>query len=162
MLTSESNAVTLAEQMKLPEHAFLLIGDGSGQTLEHACGWHVNAFMRTKSGYKLREFQGGATSGTNNYAELMPYVHTLWHLWQSEKLHRGMTVIIVSDSEMTVRCGNGTYNRNSNRMLWAAIDEIVRMGVTLKWFHTKRNTNQFGTLSDEKAGEIRRLFEARK
>jgi ribonuclease HI len=62
----------------------VLFGDGSGNTVEGSCGWAVTLLSPLYGRRKV--LVGGASSGTNNYAELMPYVHALWHLHNPERI----------------------------------------------------------------------------
>ena len=69
-----------------------------------------------------------------------------------------MRVQIVSDSELTVRCGNGVYQRKANACLWAAVQWFELNGYLLAWRHVRRNSNAWSALMDSVAGQARRLM----
>jgi ribonuclease HI len=133
----------------------MLVGDGSGTTVDKACGWYCGAYMRPYT----YAFRGGASNGTNNFAELMPYVHALWTLhsmlnrWTYGKQHYKVT--IVSDSEVTVRIGNGQYQATKNESLWAAMNWFKDNGYEITWIHVPRNSNPISTLADAEAKKAR-------
>jgi ribonuclease HI len=159
----------LAASLDVTEFDLLLVGDGSGQTLWDPCGWHCTAYDRRTG--EVAEFFGGASGGTNNYAELAPYVHALWAYHTGTYGNDGSTprapvrVAVVSDSEVTVRCGNGEYARRANASLWAAVNWFEQNNYRIHWTHVRRNTNDFSAKSDKVAGRVRvelgRLAEAR-
>jgi ribonuclease HI len=131
----------------------ILAGDGAGSTASSPCGWAVFSWD-TKTDTKKCHF-GGASEGTNNYAELTPYLHALWVYHGASP--RGKTrVLIVSDSEVTVECGNGEYERRANGSLWAAYDWFVRNGYEVTWRWRSRDDNK---KADNVAGLARKLME---
>lgn len=150
----------VARHLCLPEFDVAIIGDGSGTTPGNSCGWYATAYL--KKSRQLLRFWGGVSSGTNNTAELSPYVFALWHLdalarkadpgWPAG---RSVRVAVVSDSELTVRCGNREYARKANLALWAAIECYERNGFELHWVHIPRNSNPFSVRADDVAGRVR-------
>ncbi len=147
----------LAAKLALPDFDLLLVGDGSGSFVHTPCGWFVTLYER-KSG-RVREHFGGTNGGTNNYAELMPYMHALWaYHAEHGKEARVRNVVIVSDSEVTVRCGNRLYERKANLALWAGMDWFESVGYRLHWHHVPRNSNSLSSLADKMAGQIRQLL----
>lgn len=157
-----TNCLELVERLGLGDFDLLLVADGSGTTADRPCGWHCVAY--TPWSHRVVEHSGGATGGTNNYAELMPFVHALW-AFHAERVCRGhdlslrVLVELISDSEVTVRCGNGRYGRNANQALWAAIDWFAHNGYRLHWNHVPRNSNPVNARADRAAGGVRRLLE---
>jgi ribonuclease HI len=149
----------LTSKLNIPECNLLLIGDGSGNTADKPCGFACIAYDFQSKQYVLHE--GGFNHGTNNFSELIPYIHALWwdhKYFLKDELYEERKVEIVSDSELIVKQGNKTYLRTSNRALWAAIDEFVWMDYTIHWNHVLRNTNEFNTLCDSLAKENRKKF----
>lgn len=137
----------------------VLLGDGSGMVLEKPCGWSVRAiWLSANDGSDFRCF-GGTNSGTNNYAELMPYIHTLWKIYAARPTEK-WRVLIVSDSELTVNCGSGRYARKANLPLWASIDWFSNNGWKLTWKHVRRNSNSFMLDADVRSRSMRNLIEA--
>lgn len=146
----------LIAELKLPEAHLYLFGDGSGTTLNLPCAHFVCLY--TPSSKEIKTFYAGYSNGTNNFAELMPYVHALWACDSLRKSRKITKVVIVSDSELTIRCGNGIYQRNMNLPLWAAIDWYTKNGFELTWVHVRRNSNFLMELADKRAGEVRRCI----
>src|SRR2546423_11661451 len=98
-----ANLNALAQELGLADFDLLLIGDGSGTVYNRPAGWGCVAYDRHKQQVTLHT--GAASTGTNNFAELFPYIQALWHHHQD---HGQMPVTpvrvqIVSDSELTVR-----------------------------------------------------------
>jgi ribonuclease HI len=144
----------LANKLKLTRYDLLLIGDGAGTTLGMPCGFGCVAYDSQSQTATL--YKGGFNHGTNNFAELMPFVHALWcDFYVQPKNIRDWTlnstryVEIVSDSELTVKQGNHLYARNANLLLWAAINKCESLGYFIHWNHVLRNTNEFNTLCDK-------------
>lgn len=161
MSTTIANLEQLITDLKLQDFDLLLIGDGSGMIATTPCGWCVTEYDR-KTG-QVHGHLGGANGGTNNYAELMPYVHALWAY---HTRHGGNSlvpvfarVLIVSDSEVTVRCGNKTYGRKANGALWSAIEWFENNGYEIRWHHVLRNSNAFSAFADRVAGATRKLID---
>jgi ribonuclease HI len=150
---------SFAVKLNLPECNLLLIGDGSGSTGDKPCGFACIAYDFTTKQYVVHE--GGFNHGTNNFAELMPYIHALW--WDHQYYLRGelyeeRKVEIISDSELIVKQGNKEYLRTGNGALWGAIDELVWLDYRIHWNHVLRNTNEFSTLCDKLSKENRKKF----
>jgi len=148
----------LASSLSLPEHDVMLVGDGSGTRLGEACGWYV-AYLDRRTG-ECSSCGGSGSTGTNNFAELAPYVQALWAIDARDKLaKKPVRVQIVTDSEVTARCGSGQYTRNANGCLWSAVDWFVRSGYLLNWNWVARNSNPISCLCDEESGRLRRLLQ---
>ncbi len=64
-------------------------------------------------------------------------------------------VQVVSDSELTVRCGNGRYGRKANGCLWAALAWFEANRYEIRWRHVARNSNAWSALADRLAGVAR-------
>jgi ribonuclease HI len=148
----------LACDLYLADFDLLLVGDGSGTVYNRPAGWGCVAYDRRMKSVTLHA--GTLSTGTNNLAELMPYVQALWHHHQDHRQapDRPVRVLIVSDSEVTVRCGNGQYARKANACLWASIEWFAQNGYRLGWRHVPRNSNEWSTLMDTVAGKARRLM----
>lgn len=144
----------LSAILDLPPHDLLLVGDGSGTTADRPCGWCCYAAC---DGNVVVHY-GGTSHGTNNYAELALFLHALWHFDATAKRQAKTRVCLVSDSELTVRCGNRQYARNANGALWASADWFETHGYALRWFHVRRNSNPYHTSCDAIAGIVRRLL----
>jgi hypothetical protein len=158
----------LAKGLGLSEYDILIVGDGSGTVADKSCGWYCLSY--NKSARQVIPYFGGVSGGTNNLAELEPgifglwsYRQVLWSLYVRSGGNKGdfkpLRMVIVSDSEVTVRCGNKQYSRNANAPLWASIDWFERKGYTLTWFHVPRNSNPLNELCDARAGKVRLTFQ---
>lgn len=103
------------------------------------------------------------TCGTNNFAELIPYVQALWFHDQrrvgAARADHAVRVCIVSDSEVTVCCGNGQYARRANGCLWSAVGWFEQCGYRISWHHVRRNTNLFNAFADDVAGILRQFID---
>lgn len=155
-LVAELEALT--SDLALSDYDLLLVGDGSGTINQKSCGWACVAWE--KATQKVTVHNGVISCGTNNFAELFPYVQALWYYNQSHKdmlpPAKKFKVQIVSDSEVTVRCGNKQYTRKSNACLWAGIEWFENCGLyEINWTHVYRNTNKFSKKCDWLAGETR-------
>jgi ribonuclease HI len=151
----------LATELSLPAFDLLLVGDGSGTTLVKPSGWYCAAYERPLGDGGVLEHFGGASGGTNNYAELLPYCFALWAYHVSKQGPTGVKsvspvrVVVVSDSEVTVRCGNGDYERRANACLWAQVQWFERNGYAFVWVHVPRNSNPVSERADAVAGSAR-------
>ncbi len=154
----EALAVELGED----QFDLMLAGDGSGTTILNHCGWACTSYLRASGATKVHF--GGASGGTNNQAELLPYLHVLGLFHEAWKEHGRkslsekptLRVLIVTDSELTARCGDGTYQRRANLHLWAGIDWLVAEGYRVRWRHVPRNSNGLSALADGVAGSARK------
>ena len=146
----------LARSLDLAEYDLLLVGDGSGTVYTEPAGWSCLAYDRIKDSIILHA--GAVTAGTNNFAELAPYFHALWVHHQEHPLGGPFRAHVVSDSELTVKCGDRRYTRRANGSLWAAIEWFERHGYRLRWHHIARATSPWNRLADEVAGRARRAI----
>jgi ribonuclease HI len=146
------------QALPLPGPDLLLLGDGSGTVYSQPAGWACTAYD-----HRLRQARlhvGALSSGTNNFAELFPYLQALWLYHQTPGNHAPVNVHIVSDSEVTVRCGNSQYARRANGPWWAALAWFEEQGYRLQWQHVARNSTPWNQLADLLAGRQRRLLVA--
>ncbi len=159
----------LATSLKANEFDLMLVGDGAGSFVHTPCGWFVTLYERATG--KVSEHFGGAGGGTNNYAELEPFSYALWAyrhvLWAYHTGKYGNTgapvtnpprSLIVSDSEVTVGCGNKEYTRRANAPLWASIEWFESKGYKFQWVHVPRNSNPFHEKADRVAKQVRKAM----
>lgn len=137
---------------KLPEYDLFLIGDGSGTTIGNPGGWCCLSF----ADFSWSFFAGYLNSSTNNFSELIPYIHALWAHENSRKNSREVRTVIICDSEITVKCGNKIYQRSANRVLWAGINFFEEVGYIFNWIWVPRNSNELSVLADKVAGGLRK------
>jgi ribonuclease HI len=150
----------LACALDLGPFDLLLVGDGSGEDYTRPAGWACTAYDIAKK--KAVIHAGVCTAGTNNSAELVPYIHALW-FFNQEHQHdgaRSYQVAVVSDSEVTVRCGNGQYQRRANGCFWSGIEWFEAHDFVFRWHHVRRNSNAWSTYADAVAGKARKAAAA--
>lgn len=148
----------VAAKLSLSGFDLLVVADGSGTVAGRPYGWHYVAYEPAAG--VVTEGAGGASGGTNNVAELAPFIHAL-----GEYHARGgngaaaRRVELVSDSEVTVRCGTRKYGRYANLPLWGAVDWFEAHGYSLGWTHVRRNSNPASERADAEGRAVRLLFE---
>lgn len=161
-MISVDDCEDLTVQLNVADYDLLLVGDGSGNTADLPCGWYCTEYRRG-AGSVVRH-RGGCNMGSNNHAELMPYIQALWAFQVRKEKNRWsllpVQVVIVSDSELTVRCGNRQYERKANKHLWAVIDWFELQGYVFRWVHVPRNSNPLNALADQEAGKTRKAIVA--
>ena len=148
--------VDLATKLDEPigSYDYVAVADGSGTTLGQPCGSFLT-FLK-KDSQEPVWLMTTASSGTNNYAELYPFLNFLWWL-ESCKVERAK-LLFVSDSEVTVRCAMGLYSRKANLGLWAMYDFYAKR-FEIVWKHVLRNSNPINEECDERAKCARKLHE---
>lgn len=139
----------IAQNLGVSEFDLMLIGDGSGTTIEKECA--AACFSYDRDLYQVRRHYCTFSHGTNNFAELVPYVHALWVLSYLQPAKELRRIVIISDSEVIVRQGQGRYARNSNTCLWAAIKQLEQESYVITWVHVPRNSNPISTACDRLA-----------
>jgi hypothetical protein len=148
----------LSQRLGAGEADILVLGDGSGTTVGLPCGWYALVYDPTTQSVTRH---CGSSSGSNNYAELVTYAcaivcHHLGRHGPRRLTHR-RGVLVASDSELTVRCGNGNYRAAANIQLWEAVGWLGKLGYDLKWVHVPRNSNPFHVEADREAKRMRKL-----
>lgn len=161
MTPTQTHFVVLADSFE-DEYDFdlMIVSDGSGNTVDRPCGFYAASFEKATG--TVREHFGGTNGGTNNYAELAPFLLALWQFqatFNPAGWKREVRVLCVSDSLITVNCGNGKFARNANRALWANLDWYVENGYEIRFFYVPRNSNPINAYADEQAGKVRKSFE---
>lgn len=152
LATSEEMATEFRQRPEV-----IIFGDGSGTTIGNPFAWAC--FVVNMEAGTVYRITGGGSCGTSNYAELSPYVNAIWWVAFSGSLTGKRRVGIVSDSELTVKCGRREYERRANGHLWAAIEHFEKSGFEIQWHHIRRNTNPVSKDCDLIAGGLRRMFD---
>ena len=142
------------------DYDLITITDGSATTLDKAAGWTSVLLF----GNEIKILTGCVSKGTNNYAELAPIVHALYYY--ENKLatvkrslqSKRIKILIVSDSQLTIKQGRGEYARNANGFLWASIDYFASLGYDISWKWVPRNSNPVNTYCDATAGDMRKMI----
>ena len=153
----------LAGKVKVDDFHVMMVSDGSGNLHNKPCGWWCGFYYKPLQ--KTKEYYGGCNAGSVNYAELSPFLHTLY-VFHSALVKVNLLnsvdewkILLISDSEVTVKCGNKEYQRKSNLPLWAQIDWYAQNGFDLNWKWVKRNTNPVSLKADTISKKIRKSME---
>jgi ribonuclease HI len=143
-----------------PDWDYLVSSDGAGSTLGTSGGWY--SVIADKQGNVVKELYGGLSNASNNVAELAPIVFALYYLQALHSPANGTRprVLIRSDSQITVYCGEGRYERKANLFLWASIDYFQQNVFHLEWQWSRRNSNEALEKADKVAKHIRALLKA--
>lgn len=149
--------------MKFLEHSgigqndwdVLLIADGSGSGWDSPTGWAVVVIDRLTGIRKV--LYGGQNRGTINAAEVHPFLWGIryYHNVVRKDKDREIVVCCLSDSEITVKCGQGVYKAKTNIDLWQALKYWESRGYIFRWQHVPRETLDLQILTDEIAGRAR-------
>ena len=156
----DSDFQDLLDHLGIDQWDLLLVGDGSGNTWDYACGWACVAIE--KQSMDRQVLSGSMNRGTNNVAELMAYVHAL--TWYVARVRNDTgdidprTVHVLTDSEYVAKTGQAGYPalRRKNKMLWTAVEMAQRQAIYLRWHHLDRATTALNRYADYIAGEARK------
>ena len=145
-------------KVEYTEHDLFLFGDGSGLSWEIGGGFATFLVDRNK---QLRKHLIGArTLTTVNRMELSAYTEALSYHYECVMSRRikepPYNVVVITDSELTARIGNGVYSRKANGDLWQAVDWFVTRGYRIQWVWVPRNSTPYHELADYLAGAARR------
>lgn len=132
------------------DFTLIAIADGSGTKWSKPCGSKV--YCRFNG--EVKELQCSFSNGTNNFAEIIPFVYTLSY-FGLEKLSSGK-ILFVSDSELTVKQGNREYTR-ANQPLWGAIEKFENSN-KIVWKWVPRNILYLSKLCDLGAKEANEVY----
>jgi ribonuclease HI len=146
--------------IKYDEYDLFLFGDGSGLTWEIGGGFATFIVDRNK---QLRKHMIGArTLSTVNRMELSAYTEALSYHYEcvmDRKIQKPpYKVVVLTDSELTERVGNGVYSRKANGDLWQVIDWFTTRGYRIRWVWVPRNSTPYHELADYLAGAARRAL----
>lgn len=144
---------------------YLLVGDGSATTWNHACGF---ASVLISKQNRRQAFHGGFNLGTNNIAEMMAYALPL--LWLSQNLPKyyearrardqptpDVTRIhVVTDSEYVAMGGQYPMRRKANAPIWVMIQRCcMDAGLRVIWHHDRRDQTDLNRFSHNLANSSR-------
>lgn len=140
----------LIKDNQLEDFDFIIVADGSGSTLNRPCGFWCYIYDKYQD--KVFHLGGAFTHGTNNLAEIMPFVHAMFYLKNGEFLIRDRDILCISDSEILVKQGKGMYKRNS--IMWKVIEEIDEY-CYVEWKWMSRNSNEILKQCDDNSKWLR-------
>jgi hypothetical protein len=93
-VTDATRLDELATDLQLPNFDLLLMGDGSGTVYREPAGWACLAYDRRRGDVRLH--LGGMSCGTNNAAELLPFLQALWYHDQTRDRQAATRVVVIS------------------------------------------------------------------
>lgn len=140
--------------------SYLVVGDGSGTTWDNTCGW--GSLVASKQPDRRWLVFGGFSAGTNNTAEIMPYLQALAEIWRDvEEQHRFGQIVrvhVVSDSQYVVECGKNPERRksHSHKGWWSLLDFYQSRGIVIQW-HWLERTGHIGNTLSHKVANLSRL-----
>lgn len=130
-------------------HAYVF-GDGSA-----AQGDDIGAWASVAVTLNARKLLYGVTYPTTiSRCELTPLIEGLrWIKYHWMKTN-GLRVMVVSDSEYTIKTLCGLYDRRKNKDLWMTIDEMTKnMNVQYVW--RERNSHPYMEICDSICSGLR-------
>ena len=135
---------------------YLLIGDGSGSTINRSIGW--SCLLLEHSSHKSWVFEGGFNTGTNNLAELMAYVQTVaWLCEYNRDSDCGFSEVhVLTDSDWVAKSGSGSWGGRSHQALWQSLKFASRLGIRLH-FHWVERDRLFGNRVSHHLANFARL-----
>ena len=128
----------------------ILVGDGSGINKE--CAWAVVALNGVTQQVNL--YLGSSSRSTINCAELAGYLQALSDIHRKVTVKKRFKVLVISDSLVTVKCGNGEYQAKANVELWATLSSL-REFFDIEFMHCERCSTTLNTICDNLAGMVR-------
>ena len=117
---------------------YVIICDGSATTWKETAGWGWTAIWR-KPTFGRFDGSGGASCGSNIFAEIMGFLHPL--LWLEQQKPRGRTkVYAITDCEVVKRWGNQEVAQHSYEELFFYIRALARKGILVEYRWAPRDT----------------------
>lgn len=152
----------LLKHLEIPadEWEYLIVGDGSGTTLDKESGSSAVVIERET----MRRWECGCTlsHGTNVMAEMFAYVVPLLML-SHNKLKRtpyGVRVHIVTDCQHLPMAWERKHSRQKNIELWGLLESFSRRGIVIKFHWIPRATWDLNKYCD-RAASLRRKSQKR-
>ncbi len=140
MELEQSTLANLLRAYAITNWDLILIGDGSGSSAVHPCGWSVVIIDR-RTGVRTL-LVGGQNMGSITLAEALPYLLALQHFDSNIRgtIHAAdpgerqeLFVHILTDSQHTARAGQGKHSRDKYGAIWAGLDHFGKLGYYLNW-----------------------------
>lgn len=138
----------------------ILVTDGSATTYDKTAGW-AGVLIEARS-LQRRTFYGGFSGGTNNVAELMAVVQTLFALSAEKAAEKigGYRLHVVADSQYVVDGLNKDdmylKSGSANRGLWFAVQGCRRDGIVCTGHLIPRDTIPLNQLAHALANIARK------
>lgn len=128
-----------------------------GGCIENPGGIGAWAFVAVADGQVLHQASGSELETTNNRTELTAVIEAMeWSLRSGVARPH-----IFTDSDVTVKCGNGVWKRKSNLDLWdrfLTAKACFPLGVVLQWVRG-HNGNEWNEMCDRMCtAEMQKLY----
>lgn len=147
----------LLERLQIEHWDLLLVGDGSGCTWQHECGWGcVSIEQKTLT---RRDWCGSMNFGTVNVAEAMAYLQPLcWYMDREIRRHKQKgkvqmrQVHILTDSSYLANSGKKPASLivgGKNGPLWSLFKQFSCHGMLLHWHWIRRDTVELNRFVDQ-------------
>ena len=153
----------LLQRLSIIEYSLLLVGDGSGNAEEKACGWAGILIDQQTRGRRVS--YGAVNKGSINFAETMPYVQLLSWFDQhhgKERLQNlgSLNVHIVTDSQIVAKWGTAAMTPGSPvprkyGAYWSAMRYFRSLGYVCTFHWAPRMSTNLNWASDLIAGLAR-------
>lgn len=158
---SDQSLEALLKHLSIPADGwdYVIVGDGSGTTLEHGCGSASVLIERTTM--KRTEFGATLSHGTNIMAELFAYVVPLLYLSHNKmpRSSQGVRVHVITDCQHLPMAWEHRHSRKKNCELWKLLESFKRRGVILSFHWIPRDTWDLNRYCDTAAGLRRKSQE---
>jgi len=163
-LTTESDPLQpLLDRLHITTYDLLLIGDGSGNAWDKACGWAGILIDRQTRGRRV--CYGAVNQGSISFAETIPYLHLLsWfdQHYGKERLQSlgSLNVHIVTDSQVVANWGTAAMSPSApiprkQCVFWAAMRHLRSLGYVCKFHWAPRLSTELNWAADLIAGLAR-------
>lgn len=141
----------------------ILIGDGSGNAWDKACGWSGILIDRQTRGRRV--CYGAVNQGSITFAETIPYLHLLsWfdqHFGKDRLKNLGsLNVHIVTDSQVVANWGTAAMSPSGvvprkQCVFWASMRHLRSLGYICTFHWAPRMSSQLNWAADMIAGLAR-------
>lgn len=122
-----------------------------GGCIENPGGIGAWAFVAVANGQVLHRESGVDMTTTNNRMELQAVIKAM------EWAGAGAVITVFTDSDLTVKCGNGVWKRRANRDLWGRFGQLrASLLLHLLWVRG-HNGNRWNEMADEMCTEAMRV-----
>lgn len=146
----------LTDALEIDNWDLLLVGDGSGSRPGRPTGWACVAYDKERKSKTL--WYGASNSGSNNAAECSAYIAPLVD-YQNRVADSGVQrlrrVVIVSDSEYTVKLINCSARPKKNQIYWGVFNSARSSGLLVGAHWLRREASIANSIADRVSKEAR-------
>lgn len=148
--------VELIDALRIDKWDLLLVGDGSGSVPGRPTGWACVAYDKELDTKTL--WYGASSSGSNNAAECSAYIAPLVNYQNrisDSDVARLRRVVIVSDSEYTVKLINCSTRPKKNQIYWGIFNSARSSGLLVVAHWLRREASIANSVADRVSKEAR-------